>query len=277
MQGVSHLLAGGQIPGARPYQEDKFELVAFRRTDRDACDVLVVLADGMGGHRGGAKASELAVSTFAQHFMGSGGDIAQRLRQSLEAANAAIGHYVAEHVDYADMGCTLVACAVTNDERAYWISVGDSPLWRLRGDVLERLNADHSMRPVLEDLVRFGRMTEEEFRRDGSVNQLRSALMGEPPALVDLSEAPITMESEDRLIVASDGLQTLPPREILGICGDRTAADDVVSSLLDAVDAKAAPRQDNATVVVYHHVEASALGRRFAAFEEQTRPVRKHG
>ena len=59
------------------------------------------------------------------------------------------------------MGATLVA-AVVIGSALYWVSVGDSLLWVCRDGRLHRLNADHSMRPVLQDLVELGRMTEEE-------------------------------------------------------------------------------------------------------------------
>ena len=62
------LLAGEQIAGTRAYQEDDFRIVGFPDGDPDGCDLLLVLADGMGGHWGGAQASRLAVSTFGDTF-----------------------------------------------------------------------------------------------------------------------------------------------------------------------------------------------------------------
>ena len=108
------------------------------------------------------------------------GGVGARLRVSLDAANAAVGRYAADQPRYAGMGCTLVACVVTDGAAAHWISVGDSPLWRLRGADergLDRLNADHSMRPVFEDLVRLGRMAEDEVD-GGAAHQLRSGVDG---------------------------------------------------------------------------------------------------
>ena len=277
MRGVSDLLAGSQITGARACQEDAFQLVAVRAADRDVCDLLLVLADGMGGHRGGAKASNLAVSTFVSKFTEAGGGVTGRLRESLDVANAAVGRYAANHADFAEMGCTLVACTVTHDERLYWISVGDSILWRLRNGTMERLNADHSMRPVLEDLVRLGRMTAEELRQDRSANQLRSAVTGEELSLVDEGETSIGPEAEDLILVTSDGVTTVPADEICALCAGRTPADKVVSKLLRAVERKAAPGQDNATVVAYRHVAASAVGRRLERLEAPTRPMRRRG
>ena len=265
------LLAGDQIAGTRAYQEDDFRIVGFPDGDPDGCDLLLVLADGMGGHWGGAQASRLAVSTFGDTFGQTTGGIGARLRASLDAANAAVGQYAAAHAPYAGMGCTLVACGVTNAAAAHWISVGDSPLWRLRaGGGMERLNADHSMRPVLENLVRLGRMTEEEIN-GGAVHQLRSAVMGEELTLVDEDASPVQLGIGDGIVLASDGLETLSEEEICRLCAGRRPAATVVSDLLDAVEAVGRPSQDNTTAVVYRHVAAAAVQHRFERLKLRAR------
>ena len=166
-------------------------------------------------------ASRLAVETFAEAFVAAEGSVAARLRASLDAANAAVGRRADDDADCWGMGCTLVACAVTPDERAHWISVGDSPLWlsRVRAEgeeaIMRRLNDDHSMKPVLEDLAKAGRIAPEEVAK-GS-HQLRSAVMGDPLAMVDEGRR-IRLEKGDRLLLASDGLESLPETEIARVC-----------------------------------------------------------
>ena len=273
------MFAGNQIAGDRPYQEDWFRCVAFRVRDADGCDVLMVLADGMGGHRGGAEASRLAVSAVVDTFRATTGGVAPRLRASLNAANAAVGGYAAEHPDFTGMGCTLVVCAVTDDEEAHWISVGDSPLWCLRTGAansignMERLNADHSMRPVLENMVRLGRMSAEEARKEGTAQQLRSAVTGDDLRLVDEGAAPIRLYTGDWVVLASDGLETLTVDEICRLCGGVRTADAAVGNLLQAVVARAKPSQDNATVIVYRHGKAATVRRRFERLTAPTRPL----
>ena len=277
LQGFDDILAGGQIAGSRPYQEDDFRVTGFRGQDPDDCDLLMVLADGMGGHHGGAEASRLAVSAFVETFPETTGGIAARLRVALTAANEAVGRFAATHVDLSGMGCTLVACVVTGDEAVHWISVGDSPLWRLRtgGDDdaggVDRLNADHSMRPVFENLVRLGRMAAEDAE-GGAVNQLRSAVTGEDLGLVDAGASPVRLGIGDRILLASDGLEALSEEEIHRLSGGLRPAGAIVSDLLEAVEALDRPSQDNATAVVYRHLAAGAVGRRF---ERLTAPTRR--
>ena len=273
MLGLSDLLAGGQIAGTRRHQEDDFRILAFRERDGAGCDLLLVVADGMGGHRGGARASEVAVTAFAARFTTAAGDLKVRLRSALEAANAAVGAAAADP-GYAGMGCTLVACAVAGDDWR-WISVGDSLLWLLGDDDgLQRLNADHSMRPVLEDLVELGRMTREELAADPSAHQLRSALTGEELTLIDEGDPPRGLRVGDRIVLASDGLGTLAADEVAQACAADTHASDAAEELLRRVEAAGRSSQDNATVVVYRHGRPGTIRRRFAEMEAPTLAIR---
>ena len=280
LRGCEDLVAGDQIAGARGYQEDDYRTAGFPGGDPDGCDLLLVLADGMGGHRGGARASRLAVSTFVDTFRQASGGVTARLRASLDAANAEIGRCADGDARYAGMGCTLVACVVTGDGAAHWISVGDSPLWGVRGGVdgedgaIDRLNADHSMRPVLEELVRLGRLAPDEAE---GAHQLRSALTGDELTLVDESAPPVALETGDRVLLASDGLETLPPDEIRRLCGGRRTSAAMVSDLLQAVEAADKPSQDNATVLVYRHLAAAGVRRRYERLTAVTRPIGRGG
>ena len=158
----------------------------------------------------------------------------------------------------AGMGSTLVA-AVVSPQGLNWISVGDSPLWLFRKGALERLNADHSMAPVLADLVSTGRMTEEEAARDPNRHSLRSAVTGEDIHLVDVSPQPVPVEKGDRLLLASDGLMTLGDREIAGILAETQNAplEEGAAALIEAVEAADNPRQDNTTLLLYAPAEGT--------------------
>ena len=246
------LPAGYKIRGGRDYQEDAF-LIKSRREGGN----LLLLADGMGGHVGGARASELAVATFAAYFEQAEGAISGRLRAALEAANTAIAEAVAADPRLSGMGCTVVACLVTGDQ-AHWISVGDSLLWCLRNGALTRLNADHSMRPLLENMVELGRMTQAEVEEDPRLGQLRSVVNAEELTLVDQNKQPFALRPGDRLLLASDGIEALGAAAIASLAASRADPAASVSALLDAVEDLKRPGQDNTTVVVYRH---SPVGR----------------
>lgn len=276
--GFGDLVAGGQFKGARPYQEDSFQIAMASDTGPSDCDLLLVLADGMGGHRGGAEASGIAVAAFVDKFQSARRDIATALREALYSANVAVGAQAAEHPVYKGMGCTLVACAVAADETARWISVGDSPIWRWRAGAmgmhgqLDRLNADHSMRPVLEELCRLGQASEGDI--DAGAHQLRSAVTGDDMPLVDHDAPPARLNAGDALILASDGVEVLSSRALVRVCKKHEAATTVVANVLRKVEEQSDPSQDNATVVVYRHVASTMVQDRLRRLTAPTRPSR---
>jgi protein phosphatase len=244
--------------GARSYQEDTALcwpgeepfLPGFEAGLNGEEALVAVLADGMGGHAGGALASRMVCETFIKAYAGQEGSRRQRLRASLEAANLAIAATVSSNPLLSGMGSTLVGVAFGN-EGVEWVSVGDSPLLLYRRGELALLNEDHSLAPELDRLAACGRISEEEARRDPRRHMLRSAVTGEELDLVDLSRRPLEVEPGDYIILASDGLQTLEPGEIERIV--KAYADDgavgVASALIREIEAIRDPQQDNATVV----------------------------
>ena len=221
---------GAQHQGARPYQEDSWAL----RTLADDT-LLAVLADGMGGHVGGATASRLAVGGFVMAI-----ERGHSLAEALDAANQAIGTAVARDPTLDSMGATLVGVVVSPAEMR-WISVGDSPLFLLSRGRLERLNADHSMVPQIEALVTRGIITAEEAAQHPGRHTLREAVMGQPLTLID--EGRHAFAAGDHLLVCSDGVLTLDEADIV------REASRPVRNLIDAVLAVGAPRQDNVTII----------------------------
>ncbi len=251
--------AARQIPGQRDYQEDDYGLLDGRDLGLDGREhSMLLVADGMGGHVGGATASGLLSKTFVEAYSQATGPIVDRLRTCLDEANAALASAIAENPELDSMGSTLVA-AVVSGEGLNWISVGDSPLWLFRGEQLERLNADHSMAPVLADLVATGRMTAEEAAQDSSRHSLRSAVMGDDIAMIDVSSQPVTVQPGDRVLLASDGLMTLSDQEISAILVQTQDAplEDSVAALIQAVEAADHPHQDNTTVLLYEPAEGT--------------------
>ena len=250
MTGMHGRVVSRQIQGGRDYQED-----ACGQLERvDGCDgrCLLVVADGMGGHVGGDVASRIVVETFLETYPDVSGTSPSRLRSCLDAANMAITAAVADNPELDSMGSTVVAAAISGQE-LHWLSVGDSPMWIFREGRLERINADHSMVPVLAGMVAGGYMTEEEAEKDSRRHMLRSVIMGDDIPLVDASEEPIRLELGDWLLLASDGVMTLDEQMISDILGDAQAEgeQDAVMALIRAVEDAGHPRQDNTTVSLY--------------------------
>lgn len=239
-----------QTRGARSYQEDNFGCVSDRKPEDPAItDLLLVLADGMGGHQGGAHASQVAVDSFIDGYFRSNGSLADRLEQGLTSGNEQIGADARRDPNLRGMGCTLVG-AYFSDEGVVFVSVGDSPFWRLRDGQIARLNHDHSMASKFANQVRNDLLSPEDAARHPERNALRAALIGEDIAEVQLQETPLPVFEGDKFILASDGLETLSDHEIAEIARQDIDALDIARGLISGVEAKNRPGQDNTTVIV---------------------------
>ena len=215
-----------------------------------------VLADGMGGHAGGALASRAVCEHFLLGYSGQIGPTRDRLRGGLASANRAIELVVEGNPALSGMGSTLIG-AVFGPDGLEWISVGDSPLYLYRRGEIALLNEDHSLAPALDQLAAAGKITHEEARTDPRRHMLRSAITGEDLDLVDLSVKPLALQPGDYVVLASDGIHTLDEGEIARLI-TAYAADGpkvIASALIRSVDNMRDPQQDNTTVVVVRRSE----------------------
>ncbi|MFN3219144.1 MAG: Stp1/IreP family PP2C-type Ser/Thr phosphatase [Acidimicrobiales bacterium] len=179
-----------------------------REINQDAVhaeDGLFIVADGMGGHRGGEVASAVAIES-----MTDGGQAPTTLDQLLgrvHEANAAIIERAAGDVELAGMGTTICAVAMLRDpgetqpSRLGIVNVGDSRVYRFADDQLVQVTEDHSL---VETLVREGRITPDEARSHPQRNILTRALGIGHDLQVDYWELPIHLG--DVYLLCSDGL-----------------------------------------------------------------------
>lgn len=174
---------------------------AVNQDDFGAGDDLFVLADGMGGHRGGEVASAEAVAGV----LGSFDDRTRAgLARAVDRANQAVFGRAAGDVDLFGMGTTLCALALARSEGGDVLAVanvGDSRVYRYGDGRLTQVSDDHSL---VADLVRAGDLTEEEAARHPQRNILTRALGIESALSVDTWELPI--QADDRYLLCSDGL-----------------------------------------------------------------------
>ncbi len=253
--------------GARNYQEDT--ALVWPGSDpfvpglpapaQNGSGIVAVLADGMGGHAGGALASRMACENFVKTYAQYEGATRERLAASLDAANEAIARTVSSNPLLSGMGSTLVG-VVFSSNGVEWVSVGDSPLLLYRRGEIALLNEDHSLAPELDRLVAEGEISAEAARRDPRRHMLRSAVTGDELDLVDFSGKPLAIEPGDYVILASDGLQTLEPSEIERVIAAYAAdgSQAVANALIRAVEALRDPHQDNTTVVAVRRAPAAA-------------------
>jgi PPM family protein phosphatase len=212
-----------------------------------------VVADGMGGAQAGEVASQLAVTQFADELPGGEGDRAeQRLALAVRKANAEIHALSESDVRRAGMGTTLTAAYVGRSGVSF-AHVGDSRAYRLRHGDLERITEDHSL---VEELLRQGRLTEEEAEEHPQRSIITRALGPEPDVEVDT--VTVAAEDGDVYLLCSDGLTSMVGEatigEILrGAPNITTAAEQLVAAALEAGG------RDNVTVVLFRVEEVGGV------------------
>jgi serine/threonine protein phosphatase PrpC len=244
--------AGRQIRGARDAQEDYYSFCPLSVQMDELDGVLLALADGMGGYAGGSLASRLVVEAFIENFCRTRGGIPSRLLSSLRASEHRLQEEIARRrKTLSQMGSTLVGVVWTPGE-LHWVSVGDSGLFLYRRGKLRRLNADHSMAPVLQDAAARGEITPEEAATHPHRNVLRSAIAVEPIEMYELKDPPFKLEPGDIILAASDGIHSVATEGLIQILAADAGqpAERIAGDLLRVVKEARNLRQDNVTVAV---------------------------
>ena len=175
---------------------------------------LYLLADGMGGYKGGEIASSLAI-TCARNYIENNFKEAPKDRESLiqlvassmEYANMVVYEKSKENKELEGMGTTLEVCLIYNN-KVYIGHVGDSRVYRIRKDFIRKLTQDHS---YVQKLLKDGTITKEEAENHPKKNMLMKAL-----GCNAFVEPDVTVKGflkDDILIMTSDGLTNMVKQE----------------------------------------------------------------
>jgi protein phosphatase len=210
--------------------------------------LLLVLADGMGGHQRGEVAASIALQTMSTLFRSQATPYVKKperfLEDAFEQAHEAIQRYAREHGMADNPRTTIVACLVQHNA-AVWAHCGDSRLyWLRRGQILARTR-DHSH---IEHLIAKGLADASERGTHPDRNKLYSCLGASTPPKVELSRQSV-LEPGDVLLLCSDGLWgILPDTEIVHQLSTHTIVQ-AVPDMIGMATAIAGPRGDNTTAL----------------------------
>jgi PPM family protein phosphatase len=207
-------------------------------------DPLYAVADGMGGHRGGEVASNLALQTVEQMFAQRQGT----LTEQVERANRAVFERSQSDRDVSGMGTTLTA-ALIESGAVRLAHVGDSRAYLFRGGKLKLLTEDHTL---VHRMVVEGEITETEAENHPHRSVLTRALGVEGDVRVD--ETKVEVREGDRLLLCTDGLTgMLSEEEIESILRDVRDPQEAVDRLVR--EANRAGGIDNITAVIIDFTE----------------------
>lgn len=239
--------------GARKSNQDRIAYCYSREA------LLMLVADGMGGHLHGEMAAQSAVEVITAAFRREAkprlADPAAFLRRSIIEAHRAIVRNAEDSGLPESPRTTCVACVV-QDGAARWAHAGDSRLYHLReGRVLARTK-DHSL---VQQLIDSGRIREEAFAAHPERNRIFNCLGSQRLPRVDLS-AETVLDYGDTLILCSDGLWSPLSAKIISSAVLKMGIMQGVPELLDEAELRAGRECDNLSVVAL-------------TWEEQVRPA----
>ena len=167
---------------------------------------LIVLADGMGGHRAGNIASEMTVTdlgaTWVDTQIDSINGVREWFAEHLEAENRKI-HEIGQSDEYKGMGTTLEALALIGNQAIY-AHVGDSRIGLVRGENYKQLTSDHSL---VNALLKAGQITAEEAERHPQRNIITQSIGQKDEIQPDFGI--ISLEEGDYIVMNSDGLSNM--------------------------------------------------------------------
>jgi protein phosphatase len=196
--------------------EDRYAVASFVLDQRDRTPVLfAVLADGIGGHRAGEVAAELAVNHLMQAVARSDGrHIRNTIEDAVVEASEAIAAHAGANENMKGMGATCATAWIVGDN-LYTAYVGDSRIYLIRGGRIQQLTVDHSW---VQEAIDKGILTPEAARQHPNVHVIRRYLGSPTPPEPDF-RLKLFNDEGDRHAENNQGLQLLPS-DILLLCSD---------------------------------------------------------
>ncbi|OGI48445.1 MAG: hypothetical protein A2151_04260 [Candidatus Muproteobacteria bacterium RBG_16_65_34] len=250
---MNYQLAHYSLRGSRPTNEDRAAVA-----ERDNA-VLMVLADGLGGHRGGEIAAEILTQALVRAFRSVRAAVITRpsafLALAILQAHTAIGRHAAASRPRLEPRTTCVACLV-QDGYAYWAHVGDSRLYHFRGKRLMRRTQDHS---TIEQMRQDGLLTEEEMQSHPQKGRLTKCVGGPNKPTISLGEE-TALQRDDVLLLCTDGVWEAHAPEALRHYLEQPSIEEAVEDMLHGAERKMKGSSDNLSAVCLRWQEDKPAG-----------------
>lgn len=241
--------AATDVGRQRESNEDRYKAYVPRPAEDSELGGVMLVADGIGGARGGAEASQLAVERLLEelhsgnhHAERNGEDLVGVLREAIRKTSDEILDLGRSDPSVSGLGSTVVM-ALFAGETAHIAHVGDSRCYRIRGGTIHQLTADHTW---VEDQVESGVLSPEEARQHPQRNVLTRTLGDTETPSVDVRSEPLV--DGDLFLLCSDGLtNALSDVEILQTSRRFVRPQDLAEALVAL--ANESDGSDNITIV----------------------------
>jgi PPM family protein phosphatase len=210
--------------------------------------LLMVIADGMGGHQQGEVAAEIAVTEITRRFQQEARNKLRKpfdfLVSAIQSAHRAIVSHAVEENLLECPRTTCVACIVQNG-CGYWAHAGDSRLYVLRRGELVAVTQDHSK---VQQMIDAGEITPEMASRHPDRNKIYSCLGGVVPPQITIGKE-VRLETGDTIMLSTDGFWAQIPPSILGTMLRKQTITALMPGLLVEAQRRAQGESDNVSVV----------------------------
>ena len=205
--------------------------------------ILLVVADGMGGHKAGDFASKFTVEVVKREIAGSRSRKPEKvLHDAIQVANRELIRVASRDVKLEGMGTTLVVATVIGDT-LYFANIGDSRLY-LIDDNIKQLSKDHSL---VEEMVRLGGIKAEDARNHPDKNIITRAMGVKDEAEADFYE--FRIKRGDKILMCTDGLSNMVEDEdMFGLVKGSRDVVEAVQMLIDRANSNGG--RDNIGVVL---------------------------
>lgn len=218
---------------------------AYGRATTDDFDVYLV-CDGLGGYRGGATASRMAVAAIEERLDAEPGELPARLERLLQRANRLVHEAAQDDADLHKMATTAVLVAYDREDQVVHVAhVGDSRAYLVRGNAIRRLTRDHT---VVQRLVEEGVLDAEAAENHPHANVISRSVGGEAHVEVEHSEEALEVLDGDIFVLCSDGLHGLVSDQEIARVVRTMPPDEAVERLVDRANEEGG--HDNITVEV---------------------------
>jgi len=163
---------------------------------------LAIVADGMGGHKSGEIASQMATEIFSKEYFKSNESILNALKYAFETANQTVFQTAQKSDKYKGMGTTLSSVAIWNNE-LYVTHIGDSRIYLISKDSIVQLTKDHT---YVQHLIDTKVITESERDAHPNGNVITKALGTQRNTTADIFKAKQVFSQDQKILICSDGL-----------------------------------------------------------------------
>lgn len=205
---------------------------------------LFMVADGMGAHAAGELASKMACDNIPHNYRKSKtGTLSEGLIKAYQEVGAQIHAKATANKDFHGMGTTC-STLVLSPSGALIAHVGDSRVYRVRGEKIDQLSFDHSL---VWELIRRNHVTPKQAEKTVPKNVITRSLGPDPVVEVDI-EGPIPVEPGDVFLLCSDGLSGLVSNAEIGAFAANFHPDDACRYLVQLANLRGG--HDNITTVI---------------------------